>query len=123
MAYKILVVDDEVDLVEMLTMRLEASGYEVITASNGQEGLDKAQNENPDLMLLDVMMPIMNGYQVCRLLKFDDRFKHIPIIMLTAKTQDSDEATGKQTGADSYIGKPFDWKILHAEIKKYLKEE
>ncbi len=122
MSKKILLVDDEESLVVLLGERLKFNGYEVITASDGQEGLDKAKKEKPDLILLDVMMPKMNGYQVCRLLKFDQRFKHIPIIMLTARTQAIDMKTGKETGADAYITKPFESDVLLNEMKKLLKE-
>jgi len=122
MPKKILLVDDEESLVMLLSERLKFNGYDVITASDGQEGLDKAKKEKPDLILLDVMMPKMNGYQVSRLLKFDQRFKHIPIIMLTARTQAIDMKTGKETGADAYITKPFESENLIAEIKKFLKE-
>jgi len=122
MPKKILLVDDEESLVMLLSERLKFNGYDVITASDGQEGLDKAKKEKPDLILLDVMMPKMNGYQVSRLLKFDQRFKHIPSIMLTARTQAIDMKTGKETGADAYITKPFESENLIAEIKKFLKE-
>jgi two-component system, OmpR family, alkaline phosphatase synthesis response regulator PhoP len=121
MGKKLLIVDDEADIVETLTFRLEASGYEVVGASNGQEGLDKAREAKPDLILLDVMMPIMDGYQVCRMLKFDEEFKHIPIIMLTARGQDADKETGKGVGADAYVTKPFDNKDLLDKIEGLLK--
>lgn len=117
---RILIVDDERDLVETITFRLEASGYEVLAAYDGQDGLEKARGEKPDLILLDVMMPKMDGYQVCRMLKFDDEFKNIPIIMLTARGQNQDKRTGTDVGADCYITKPFDSKMLLEEIKKHL---
>jgi DNA-binding response OmpR family regulator len=122
MPKKILLVDDEESLVQLLSERLKFNGYEVITASDGQEGFEKAKKEKPDLILLDVMMPHMDGYQVCRLLKFDQRYKDIPIIMLTARTQEIDKKTGKETGADAYITKPFESQDLLKEIKKLLKE-
>lgn len=118
---KILIVDDEKDLVETITFRLEASGYEVIAAYDGQEGLDKARSEHPDLILLDVMMPKMDGYQVCRLLKFDEDFQKTPVIMLTARGQDQDKNTGKEVGVDGYITKPFESSVLLGEIDKLLK--
>ncbi len=120
MAKKILVVDDERDLVETITFRLEAAGYEVSSAFDGQEGLEKAREIKPDLILLDVMMPKMDGYQVCRMLKFDDDYKNIPIIMLTARGQEQDKKTGGDVGADDYITKPFDSKDLLARIQKML---
>jgi len=122
MGKKILVIDDERDLVETLTYRLEAFGYEVLTAYDGQEGLDKAREERPDLILLDVMMPKMDGYQVCRMLKFDEEFKSIPIIMLTARGQDSDRETGETVGADEYVTKPFEANDLTNKIKELLGE-
>lgn len=117
---RILVIDDEVDLVNLLTMRLEAEGYEVLSALDGQAGLDKAHEERPDLILLDVMMPIMDGYQVCRFLKFDDELKNIPVIMLTARIQEKDKNTGKNMGADLYLTKPCDLNELSQKIRAYL---
>jgi len=118
---RILVVDDEPELVQALKIRLEATGYEVITAADGQEGLQKARAEGPDLIILDVMLPKVDGYKVCRLLKFDERFRKIPIMMLTARAQDSDVATGMSTGADKYMVKPFVSKELVAEVRALLK--
>lgn len=120
MVKKILIVDDEKDLVETLTFRLEAAGFEVIPAYDGLEGLSKARKEKPDLILLDVMMPKMDGYQVCRLLKFSTDTKDIPIIMLTARGQDRDKLTGQEVGADVYITKPFDGAELVKKIKEVL---
>jgi len=122
MAKKILVVDDEQDLVEMVTARLEANGYEVISAYDGQEGLRKAQQEKPDLIILDVMMPKADGYKVSRMLKFDVKFKDIPIIMFTARAQEVDRQTSKEVGADAYITKPFEPEVLLAKIKELLGE-
>ncbi len=105
---RILIVDDESDLVELVKLRLEANGYEVIVAGDGQSGLDKARTEKPDLIVLDVMLPKIDGYKVCRMLKFDEKYRHIPIIMFTARAQESDRKTGEQVGADAYITKPFE---------------
>ena len=91
---KILVVDDEADLVETLRFPLEMEGYQVLVSYNGEDGLNKARAENPDLIILDLMLPKLDGYKVCRLLKFDERYKHIPILMLTAKTQEKDKILG-----------------------------
>lgn len=121
MAKKILIVDDEVDLVETLTFRLEAAGFEVISANDGMTGLDKAKKEKPELIILDVMMPKMDGFQVCRLLKFSETTKKIPIIMLTARTQETDKITGKGVGADLYMTKPFDGAELVKKISDILK--
>ncbi len=117
---RILVVDDEMDLVETIRFTLELEGYEVLTSYNGEEALHMARNNQPDLILLDVMLPKMDGYKVCRLLKFDARYKHIPILMLTAKTQEKDRTIGQETGADEYITKPFEMEDLVKKVKEYL---
>ncbi len=117
---KILIVDDELDLVETVRFPLELEGYDVLVSYNGEDALNQARKENPDLILLDLMLPKLDGYKVCRLLKFDERYKHIPILMLTAKTQEKDKALGKETGADEYITKPFDMNDLMEKVKRYL---
>jgi DNA-binding response OmpR family regulator len=117
---KILVVDDEVDLVETVRFSLEMEGFQVLVSYNGEDALNQARKENPDLILLDIMLPKLDGYKVCRLLKFDERYKHIPILMLTAKTQAKDKQTGMETGADEYITKPFDIDQLMEKVKAYL---
>jgi len=120
---KILVVDDERDLVETLTFRLKASGYDIIAAFDGQEALEKAKKENPDLIILDLMLPKMDGYKVCGLLKADTRYNKIPIILFTAKAQAEDRKLGEEVGANAYIIKPFDPQVLLSKIKELLKEE
>ena len=120
MKKRVLIVDDEVDLVETLKFKLEASGFEALTAYDGLEALSKAKNDKPDLILLDIMLPKLNGYQICRELKSDDKYKHIPIIMLTAKAQESDKFWGLETGADEYVTKPFDSNQLVELIKRHL---
>ncbi len=117
---KVLVVDDEPDIVETLKFRLESQGFEVITAYDGLEALEKARNERPDLIILDLMLPKMDGYQVCRLLKFDEKYSNIPVLMLTAKTQEIDRTTGLKTGADEYMTKPFDSQELMKTVKDML---
>lgn len=119
---KILIVDDEKDLIDTLSFRLEAAGYEVVSAKNGQEALSQVKAQRPDLILLDVMMPILDGCQVCRMLKFDEKFRNTPIIMLTARSQDKDKLTGHEVGADDYVTKPFDSADLLAKIKKLLQK-
>jgi DNA-binding response OmpR family regulator len=119
---RILIVDDEKDIVESIQFRLEYEGFECLVAYDGEEALLKAKGENPDLILLDVMLPKMNGYKVCRLLKFDEGYKHIPIIMLTAKTQETDKLMGKETSADEYVCKPFKMDELVEMIRNYLQE-
>jgi len=117
---KILVVDDEPDLVETIRFPLEMEGYQVLVAQNGEEGLNQAKRESPDLIILDLMLPKLDGYKVCRLLKFDEKYKHIPILMLTAKAQEKDKLLGKETGADDYMTKPFDIDKLIEKVKFYL---
>jgi DNA-binding response OmpR family regulator len=118
---KILVVDDEADLVETLRFPLEMEGYHVLVSYNGEDALNQARKENPDLILLDLMLPKLDGYKVCRLLKFDERYKHIPILMLTAKTQEKDKILGTETGANEYITKPFEMDYLLKKVRAYLK--
>lgn len=120
MQKKILVVDDEKDITETLSFMLKAAGYDVITASDGEEGLKFAKEENPDLIILDVMMPKINGYKIARLLKYDNKYKHIPIIMVTARGQDSDKLIGEETGANEYITKPFEFEEVLTSVQKYL---
>lgn len=117
---KILIVDDEVLLVEMLKTRLETNGYSVVCAYDGQEGIKIVKTENPDLIILDLMLPKMDGYKVCRMLKFDKRYKNIPIIIFTAKAQDSDKEMSQEVGADAYITKPFDPEILLGKIEELI---
>jgi DNA-binding response OmpR family regulator len=119
-AKKILVVDDEIDLVETLRFPLELEGYNVLVSHDGEDALNQARKEKPDLILLDLMLPKLDGYKVCRLLKFDERYKHIPILMLTAKTQEKDKILGKETGADEYITKPFEMDYLIEKVKAHL---
>lgn len=120
MSKKILVVDDEKDIVETLSFMMRARGYEVIEAYDGEEGLKLAKEQSPDLMILDVMMPKINGYKIARLLKYDSKYKHIPIIMVTARGQDSDKLIGEETGADEYITKPFEFEEVLDCVNKYL---
>ncbi len=119
---KILVVDDEIGLTKVVEIRLKAAGYDVILAYDGQEGLEKAKTENPDLMILDLMLPKMDGLKVCGLLKSDARYKKIPIIIYTARVQSSDQQLGKEVGADAYLTKPFDPQVLLGKVKALLGE-
>ncbi len=116
---KILIVDDEKDIVETLSFMLQTKGYEIISAYDGEEGLKLAKEEAPDLIILDVMMPKINGYKICRLLKYDAKYKNIPIIMVTARSQDTDKLIGEETGADEYITKPFEFSDVLEVINKY----
>jgi len=116
----ILVVDDAVANVEIIKEALSQRGYHVITAFNGMEALEKAKHERPDLMILDVMMPKLNGYQVCRMLKFDEKYKHIDVVVLTARAQEGDQQLAKEVGANTYIVKPFNGNDLLHTIKDLL---
>ena len=118
---RVLIVDDEADLVEMVALRLESSDFEVIKAYDGQVGLDLARAEKPDLIILDLMLPKIDGYKVCRMIKFDEKYKNIPIILFTAKAQDQDKELGKEVRADAYITKPFEAEVLLAKINQLLK--
>lgn len=119
---RLLLVDDEVELVEMIKFRLEASGYEVLTANDGQRALEIARKEKPDLVILDVMLPKMDGYKVCGLLKKDSRYAHIPVMMFTAKAMDADMKLGQEVSADAYLTKPFEPKVLLEKIKELVKD-
>ena len=118
---KVLIVDDAQDIVETLKFLLETEGIECLTAFDGEDALNKAKNEYPDLIILDVMLPKINGYKVCRLLKFDSKYKRIPILMVTARSQEEDKAIGEETGADEYITKPFNIEDVVNSVKQYLK--
>ncbi len=117
---KILVVDDEPEMVKFMRMRLEASGYEVLEAYNGKEALEKAHKEKPDLVILDIMMPELDGFGVCRKLKIDSEYKSTPIIMLTIKFQPNDIKFAEAMGADAYITKPFDDSMLLEKIEDLI---
>ncbi len=120
MSKKILVVDDEKDITETLSFMLKAKGYDVLVGLDGEEGLKIAKESNPDLIILDVMMPKINGYKIARLLKYDNKYKHIPIVMVTARGQESDRLIGEETGADEYITKPFEFEEVLNTVNKYL---
>ena len=117
---RILLVEDEKDMAYAVTLQLEAKGYEVITASDGRDGLDKARAQKPDLIILDLMLPKIDGYKVCRMLKFDDRYLKIPVILFTSRAQASDKKIGKEVGANAYITKPFEPRILMSKIRELL---
>ncbi len=118
---KILIVDDEQDIVESLKFVLETSDYTCYCAYDGEEGLRLAKEIQPDLIILDVMMPKINGFKISRLLKFDNKYKNIPILMLTARSQEEDKLIGEETGADEYITKPFDLDYVLKKVDEYLK--
>ncbi len=116
---KVLVVDDEQNICELLRLYLEKEGFEVSIANDGQEALDKIRTENPSLVLLDIMIPKVDGWQVCRRVR--EAGNNCPIIMLTAKGETFDKITGLELGADDYVVKPFDTKEVIARIKAVLR--
>ncbi len=117
----ILVVDDEEDVLELVRYNLDKSGYQVETASSGEEALAKARRKLPDLVILDLMLPGMDGLEVCKKLKNDAKTEGLPIIVLTAKGEESDIVTGLELGADDYVTKPFSPKVLIARVRRILR--
>ena len=120
---KILIVDDEPDLVSTVEYRLKFANCSVVTASNGQEGLERAEAEKPDLILLDTNMPVMNGHQMLERLRDSYSLKHIPVIMLTARCEAQDIAAASARGISDYVTKPFDFAQLMDKINAVLKEK
>lgn len=118
---RILVVEDEKDILDLIAYNLEREGFRVDTALSGEEGLRKAKAEPPDLVVLDIMLPEMNGIDVCRSLRADQQTDKIPIIMLTAKNDDIDVVTGLEVGADDYVTKPFSPRVLVARIRSVIR--
>jgi len=117
---KILIVDDEPDIIETVSFMLQARNFDVITASDGLEGLSKVRSERPDLTLLDIMMPGMDGYEVCIKLKKDKDTKNMPVIMLTAKGENEAVTMAHRSGADDYIVKPFSLPTLINKLNNLL---
>lgn len=118
---KILIIEDDRDIVEMLDYNLKEEGYETVSALNGEQGIALAGKERPDLIILDIMLPIMDGFEVCRALKNDDSVAHIPIIILSAKSQETDKVVGLELGADDYVTKPFSPRELIARTRAILR--
>ena len=117
----ILVVEDDLDIRELISFNLANEGHQVFEANDGEVGIDKARNNNPDLILLDLMLPGIQGLDVCRIIKSDQETKETPIIMVTALGQEEDIVKGLETGADDYITKPFSIKVLIARVNAVLK--
>ena len=117
---RILLVDDEPSIIKMAGKRLEVAGFEVSVALDGQEALQKAQSEVPDLIILDLMLPKLNGYEVCALLKKDPRYQKIPIVMFSARTQEKDEKEAMNCGANLYLHKPFQSQELIDRIRSLI---
>ena len=120
---KILVVDDEEDILELLTFNLEREGYHVIRAQSGEKAIKSAQSQAPDLIVLDLMLPGIDGLEVTKILKNDSKAKDIPIVMLTAKGEEADIVTGLELGSDDYITKPFSPRVLLARVRAILRRK
>jgi len=121
MAKKVLIIDDNASSVSMLVARLESAGYDTTHAPDGETGLAKMRGERPDIVLLDVRMPGMDGFQVCREAKADPKLKDIPLIFVTTASQESDIKKGMEAGCDGYITKPYEGKALLEKIKNFVK--
>ena len=117
---KILVVDDEIYIVHILDFSLGMEGYEVVTALDGEQAIEKARSEKPDLIVLDIMMPKLDGYETCKILKGDKETRDIPVILLSAKGRNVDQKVGFEVGADDYITKPFSPRKLVERINSIL---
>ena len=120
MSHRILIVDDEPNIVISLEFLLKREGYEVVVAHNGAEALERVRAERPDLAILDVMMPLRNGFEVCQDLRQDPEFKDLRIMMLTAKGRDTEVSKGLALGADVYMTKPFSTRELLAKVKTLI---
>ena len=114
---RILVVDDEPDLLTVLKIGLETEGYDVLTATDGEQGLALARQFMPDLLMLDLMLPGLDGYKVCRALKFDERYKKIPIFILSARSGETDRRLALELGADEFHSKPYEIRALVARVR------
>ena len=123
MSRKILIADDEPSIVAAVEFLLQRDGYEVHVARNGEEALKQVEAHNPDLVLLDVMMPVKSGYEVCMRMREREDWRHIKIIMLSAKGRDAEVAKGLTMGADVYVTKPFSTRDLMAKIRALLGED
>lgn len=119
--FRVLVADDEPDILEFLSYNLEREGFQVTTAENGREAIDLAKKENPDIILLDVMMPEVDGMEACRTLREMPQFEHTIIAFLTARTEDYSQIAGFETGADDYISKPIKPRVLASRLKALLR--
>jgi two-component system alkaline phosphatase synthesis response regulator PhoP len=123
MAKKILIVDDEPDILELVKYNLEREGYKCYTANNGQDAVIKAKDKQPDLILLDIMMPVMDGIEACRQIRKDPHLKDIYIAFLTARGEEYSELAGFDVGADDYIKKPIKPRVLTSRVKALLKRK
>jgi len=120
---KILIVDDEPDVVQLIEYNLKSAGYDVVTATDGQDALQQARGSSPDLIILDLMLPEVDGLDVCKILRRDAGTAGIPIVMLTAKASETDRVLGLELGADDYVTKPFSPRELVLRVKRLLRSE
>lgn len=120
MAKRILIVDDELDLLKIVTFRVKKAGYDIIAASDGQAALDLIQQQKPDLILLDLRLPIVDGWEVCRRIKADENLKYIPVILLSASASSMNQEKIKELNAQDYLMKPFDPEVLLEKIKDLI---
>lgn len=120
MSKKIVIVDDDQAISSIIALELQGRGFETVTVADGYAALEEIQQNGADLVILDVVMPKMDGYQVCRLLKYNDQFSHIPILMFTSQEEEESRRTGGEVGADAYFIKPFDNQQLFAKIDEML---
>jgi len=120
---QILVVDDEADILELVRFNLSREGFQITCAETGEDALKLVKANPPDLLLLDLMLPGIDGLEVARLIKYDPKIRHIPIIMLTAKGEETDVVTGLELGADDYVTKPFSPRVLTARVKAVLRRK
>ena len=117
---RVLIVDDEPDLLSVLHFGLEVEGFDVLEATDGEQALEMARSHQPDMIVLDLMLPRMDGYKVCRALKFDERYKRIPIFILSARSGETDRRLALDLGADAYVTKPYDMRDLVMKIRQRL---
>jgi len=120
MPYRILIIDDEPHMARLASYVLQTAGYDVLTAEDGRDGLEKLAQFKPDLVVCDITMPEMDGFEVVRTLRADPRWRHLPVIMLTARGQEQDVQRAQEVGANSYLTKPFSSRQLLGEVQRYL---
>ena len=121
MTKKILLIDDDPTLLKLAQSVLSSNGFEVVAVNDAPNGLELAMKQKPDLIILDVMMPIINGFNICRMMKSEKALKHIPIILLTSRATQADQEIGTEVGADAHLAKPFKTEELLNKVKQLLK--
>ena len=118
--WRILLVDDEPSILKIVGKRLQVEGYDVVVAADGQEAMEKTKEVHPDLIVLDLMLPKIDGYKVCRTLKFDERYRNLPILILSARSGEQDRQLALSMGADAFVTKPYDMRDLVTRIRARL---